>query len=227
MTTLDSTATPRAPITRQRTLEIAISLADHGGIESLSMRRLAKELGVEAASLYYHVRNKDEILNGVVDQVSSEIVLPSGGDDWQTTMRERSWSVRAVLRRHVWAVSLMASRKTPGPATLRHLDAGIGSLRSAGFSVSMAAHAISLIDSYVHGFVLQEVNLPFDSPAELAEMTGAIREQFPANDYPYLLELTVDHVLQPGYAFGNEFAFGLDLILDGLERSRHSRDPES
>lgn len=222
-----SRTTRRAPLTRARTLQVAISLADGGGIESLSMRRLAGELGVEAASLYHHVKNKDDILDGLVDQVSSEIALPAAGGDWRTAIRARSSSVRQVLRRHAWAVSLMASRKTPGPATLRHLDAGIGCLRGAGFSVPMAAHAISLIDSYVHGFVLEEVNLPFGSPAELAAMTAAIMAQFPSDDFPHLFELTVGHVLRPGYEYGDEFTFGLDLILNGLERLRLGRDAET
>ncbi len=206
----------RAPLTSQRAMETALRLADAGGIESLSMRRLAKELGVEAASLYHHVRNKEEILDGLVELVSSEIAPPPGGVPWRTAMRQRSDDVRAVLRRHPWAVSLMASRAAPGPATLGHLDAGIGCLRGAGFSVPMAGHAISLVDSYVHGFVLQEVNLPINDPADLAEVTGDIMDSFPGDDFPHLFELATVQILQPGYDYGDEFAFGLDLILDAL-----------
>jgi hypothetical protein len=113
-------------------------------------------------------------------------------------------------------VSLMASRTTPGPATLRLLEAGIRSFREGGFSVALAAHAISAVDSYVHGFVLQEVNLPFRDESELAAMTGAIMGSFPASEFPYLFELTVEHILQPGYAYGNEFDSGLELVLDGI-----------
>jgi len=201
-------------------MEVALALADAGGIESLSMRRLAKGLGVEAASLYHHVKNKEEILDGLVELVSAEIDPPRAGVDWRLAMRERSHSTRAVLKRHAWAVSLMASRLTPGPATLGHLDAGIGCLRGAGFSVPMAAHGISLIDSYVHGFVLQEVNLPFEGTTELEEMTGAIMEGFPADAFPHLFELTVEYVLKPGYDYGAEFTYGLDLILDGLHAAQ-------
>jgi len=208
-------------VTKQRALEVALSLADGadgaGGIDSLSMRRLAKELGVEAASLYHHVRNKDEILDGLVELVSAEIARPPTGVEWRAAMRERSLATRAVLKRHAWAVSLMASRTNPGPATLGHLDAGIGCLRDAGFPVPLAAHGISLVDSYVHGFVLQEVNLPFEGSEELTDMTQAIMDSFPANDFPHLFEVAIVHVLQPGYDYGEEFSYGLDLILDGLQ----------
>lgn len=206
----------RVPVTKQRAMEAALSLADESGIESLSMRRLATTLGVEAASLYHHVTNKDEILDGLVELVSAEIAPPPADVEWRAAMRQRSLATRAVLKRHAWAVSLMASRMTPGPATLGHLDAGIGCLRNAGFSVPLAAHGISLIDSYVHGFVLQEVNLPFEGTEELTDMTQAIMDEFPANDFPHLFEVAIVHVLQPGYDYGDEFSYGLNLILDGL-----------
>ena len=209
----------RAPVTKQRAMELALALADANGIESLSMRRLAKELSVEAASLYHHVTNKEEILDGLVELVSAEIARPPADVEWRVAMRERSLATRAVLKRHPWAVSLMASRMTPGPATLSHLDAGIGLLRDAGFPVPLAAHGISLVDSYVHGFVLQEVNLPFEGTEELTDMTQAIMDSFPANDFPHLFEVAIVHVLQPGYDYGEEFSYGLDLILDGLHRA--------
>ena len=170
----------RAPLTGQRAMETALRLADAGGIESLSMRRLAKELGVEAASLYHHVRNKDEILDGLVELVSGEMAALPGGVDWKAAMRERSRGCPGGAE----APSLggqpdgLAGHRG-GQATLGHLDAGIGCLRGAGFSVPMAGHAISLIDSYVHGFVLQEVNLPFDDSAGLTEVTTDIMEAFP------------------------------------------------
>jgi AcrR family transcriptional regulator len=213
-------------VTKQRAMEVALSLADGGGIESLSMRRLAAELGVEAASLYHHVRNKDEILDGLVELVSAEIAPPPTGVEWRAAMRERSLATRTVLKRHAWAVSLMASRMTPGPATLGHLDAGIGCLRDAGFPVPLAAHGISLIDSYVHGFVLQEVNLPFEGTEELTDMTQAIMDSFPANDFPHLFEVAIVHVMQPGYDYADEFSYGLDLILDGLHAALESASTE-
>jgi AcrR family transcriptional regulator len=182
------------------------------------MRKLAYELGVEAMSLYHHVANKNAILDGIVDVVFSEIDLPSGEADWKTAMRQRAISAREALLRHPWATGLMESRRTPGPANIRHHDAVLGVLRNAGFPVELAAHAYSLLDSYIYGFALQEVSLPFDTAEETAELAQTIMAAFPADAYPHLAELTIEHVLQPGYDYANEFEFGLDLILDGLER---------
>jgi AcrR family transcriptional regulator len=213
---------PRIPLSRERVLRSAVAFADQGGIASLSMRKLGDALGVEAMSLYNHVANKNELLDGMVDLVFSEIDLPSGGADWKTAMRQRAVSARQALSRHRWAIGLMESRASPGPATLRHHDAVIGSLRHAGFSIEMAAHAYSALDSYIYGFALQEASLPFDTAEETAEVAEMMFKQFSADEYPHLTELTVEHVLQPGYDYGNEFEFGLDLILDGLERARNT-----
>jgi AcrR family transcriptional regulator len=203
-------------------LRAAVELADGGGLDGLTMRKLGQELGVEAMSLYNHVANKDDLLDGMVDLVFGEIDLPDDEEGWQCAMRRRAMSAREVLARHPWAIGLMESRMRPGPATLRHHDAVIGCLRGAGFSVAMAAHAYALLDSYVHGFAMQQANLPFRSPEAAAAMAPAFVQQFPAAAYPHLAEFTVQHVLQPDYDFGEEFAFGIDLILDGLERVRTS-----
>ena len=136
-------------------------------------------------------------------------------------MRHRAISARRVLARHPWATPLMESRTNPGPATLRHHDAVIGTLRRAGFSIELTAHAYSLLDSYVYGFALEEASLPFN-PETAPEITEAIVAQFPSDEYPYLAELATEHVLQPGYDYGNEFEFGIDLILDGLENRLHA-----
>jgi AcrR family transcriptional regulator len=208
-------------------LRAAVAFADESGIGSLSMRKLGEVLGVEAMSLYNHIANKSELLDGMVDVVFGEIDLPGGESDWRSAMRQRAISARTVLSRHRWAIGLMESRTTPGPATLRHHDAVIGSLRGGGFSVAMAAHAFSVLDSYIYGFALQEANLPFDTGEETAELAQAILAQFPADEYPHLTELTVEHVLQPGYDYGNEYAFGLDLILDGLEHARGATSPRA
>ncbi len=215
----DPRTKPRARLSRDRVLRAAIALADANGIESLTMRKLGENLGVEAMSLYHHVANKEDLLNGMIDAVFAEIELPSG-TDWKTAMRKRGISAREVLSRHPWATGLMESRTTPGPATLRHHDTVIGTLRQAGFSIELAAHAFSALDSYTYGFAMQETSLPFDTPEQTAEVAQTILAQFPAGEYPHLTELTVEHVLKPGYDYGNEYAFGLDLILDGLERSR-------
>jgi AcrR family transcriptional regulator len=200
-------------------LQAAVALADEGGIESLTMRKLGQALGVEAMSLYHHVANKDALLDGMVDLIFGEIDLPADGAGWKAAMRQRAVSARAALRRHPWAIGLMESRSSPGPANLRHHDAVIGCLRRAGFSVALTAHAYSLLDSYVYGFALQEAGLPFDTPEETAELAQTMVAGFPADAYPHLTELAVEHVLQPGYDYGEEFEFGLDLILDGLERA--------
>ena len=207
----------RARLNRDKVVGAAIALADTGGIESLSMRKLGGELGVEAMSLYNHVSNKGDLTDGMIDGVFAEIDLPISGADWQTAMRRRAISVRAVLARHPWATGLMESRTTPGPATLRHHDAVLGILRGAGFSIVLAAHASSVLDSYVYGFVLQERNVP-STTMGFTKMAQVILAQLATQDYPHVAELTVQHVLQPGYDHDTEFEFGIDLILDGLER---------
>jgi AcrR family transcriptional regulator len=201
-------------------LEAAVKLADQGGIESLSMRKLGQELGVEAMALYYHFASKDEVLDGSVDLVFSEIDLPASGADWKTAMRQRAISVRDVLSRHRWAIGLMESRTNPGPANLRHHDAVIGSLRAAGFDMEMTAHAYSLLDSYIYGFALTKMNLPFDTSQEIAQVAQSMLQPFPLDEYPNLVEMLTEHVMKPGYDYGDEFEYGLDVILDGFERVR-------
>jgi AcrR family transcriptional regulator len=209
-------AANRAPVNRERTLEVALAVADSEGIQAVTMRRLARDLGVEAASLYHYVNGKDQIFDGLVDVVAAEIELPKSSADWRESVSQRAHHTRSVLRRHPWSVSLMASRTSPGPATLGLLEAGIRCFREGGFSVLLAAHAVSTVDSYVHGFVLQEVNLPFRNESELAAMTAAIMETFPASEFPYLFEMTVEHVLRPGYDYGKEFDSGLSVVLNGV-----------
>ncbi len=213
------TAQERAPLSRERVLRGAVAIADAGGITSLTIRSLAHELGAKPMSVYYHVANKDEILDGIVDLVFGEIELPSTDGDWRSEIRRRARSAREVLRRHSWAIGLMESRTTPGPATLRHHDAVIATLRGAGFSVELTAHAYALLDSYVYGFALQEAALPFNGPDTAGDVTVSIMQQFSTGEYPHLVEMATDYILQPGYDFGDEFEFGLNLILDGLTRS--------
>ncbi|MFB8171080.1 TetR/AcrR family transcriptional regulator [Kitasatospora purpeofusca] len=210
---------PRKALTRQRVLQAAVELADARGLETLSMRRLGEALGVEAMSLYNHVANKDDLLDGMVDLVFGEVDLPSPGDDWHRAMRQRALSMRLALSRHRWAIGLMESRSTPGPATLRHHDAVLGCLRRSGFSLPLTAHAVSVLDSYIYGFALQEKTLPFDSPQETAELAHSILDGLGDDEYPYLTEIATAHVMRPGYSYGDEFEFGLDLVLDGLRRA--------
>jgi AcrR family transcriptional regulator len=210
----------RVPLSRELVLQTAIRRADQGGLESLSMRKLGQELGVEAMALYYHVANKDEVLDGIVDLVFSEIDLPSTDADWKTAMRQRALSLRDVLARHRWAIGMMESRRHPGPANLRHHDAVIGNLRAAGFDMEMVAHAYSLLDGYIYGFALTKMNLPFDRGDDVAERAQVMLEPFPLDEYPNLVAFIAEHAMQPGYDFGNEFEYGLEVILDGLERVR-------
>ena len=210
--------TRRTPLSKARVLQAAVARADVVGLEAFSMRPLAQELGVVPMALYKHVANKEELLDGMVDLVFSEIELPDVGADWRTAMRERAESARQALGRHPWAINLMSTRTSPGPATLRHHDAVIGNLRAGGFPITMTAHAFSLLDSYIYGFALQEATLPMgETEEETAEVAKMMMAQMPRGEYPHLTEFTVEHVLQSGYDYGEEFAFGLDLILDGLE----------
>jgi len=222
---------PRAPLSKERVLHAAVGLAARDGIESLTMRRLADELGAGAMSLYYYVPNKEELLDGMVEIVFSEIELPSTDVDWRTAMRRRAISTREALNRHRWAVGLMESRTTPGPASLRLHDAVLGCLREAGFSIEMTIQAYSVQDAYIYGFALQEKTLPFETAEESAAVAeGQVREFAElaeerqmaalAEEFPYLAEVVAGHVAKVGYDFTAAFEYGIDLILDALEQRR-------
>jgi AcrR family transcriptional regulator len=217
----------RSRLNRERVLGTAIRLADAEGIERLTMRKLGEDLGVEAMSLYNHVSNKEDLLNGMIDAVFGEIELPSHSDDWKTAMRKRSASLRDMLSRHPWANGLMDSGTNPGPATLRHHNRVLGTFRNGGFSLAMTAHAFAALDSFIYGFAKQEKGLPFDSGEQAAAMAQIMLANLPVEEYPYLFELMAQHVLQPGYDYANEFTFGLDLVLDGLERARDSENADA
>ena len=221
-----TTKTPkeRPQLSRERILAGAVAVADQGGVDALTIRSLAAHLGVKPMSLYYYVANKSEILDAIVDGIFNEISLPTVDGDWRAEIHLRATSARHVLRRHSWVIGLLESRTSPGPATLRHHDAMLGTLRGAGFSIQMTAHAYALIDSYVYGFALQEAALPFDGPENVTEVAVAMMEQFASGQYPHLVELATEHILQPGYDFGDEFDFGLDLILDALSTSLTDHD---
>lgn len=205
----------RAPLSPERIPRGAVAVADAAGIGALTMRSLARELGVKPMSLYHYFAGKDEILDGIVDLVFSEIDLPVPGGDWTSQLRRRAVSARRALRRRPWAIGLMESRANPGPATLRHHDATLGTLRAAGFSVAMTAHG--LIDSYTYGFALQEAALPFN-PKTVPEAAETIMPQL-AGKYPHLAEMATEHILQPGYDFSSEFEVGLSVILNALTSS--------
>lgn len=210
-------------LTRERVLRAAIAQADLGGLEALTMRTLAELLGVAPMTLYRHVANKEDLIDAMVDVVFAEIGVPGGGDDWKSSMRRRAIAVREALTRHPWAVGLMESRRTPGPANLRHHDAVIGRLRAAGFDVIETAHAYSLLDSYIYGFALTKANLPFQGSEPVGDVAEAMLAPFPINEYPNLVEFLEEHVKQGEYDYETEFAYGLDVLLDALDQAHLAR----
>jgi len=210
----------RKPLSRKRVLRAAIAHADKRGLEELSMRKLAEVLQVAPMALYRHIQNKDDLIDAMIDVVFTEIDLPPRDADWRPAMRQRAISVRDALERHRWAIGLMESRLHPGPANLHHHDAVLGNLRANGFTVEQAAHAYSLLDSYIYGFALTKMNLPFENGrGDVPDIAEGMLEPFPANTYPNLVEFITQHAMKPGYQYGNEFEYGLDLILGGLEKA--------
>ncbi len=211
----------RKPLSSARVLQAAVALADEAGLEAFSMRSLAQELGVVPMALYKHVANKEELLDGMVDLVFDEIELPSVEADWRSAMRRRAISTRAALKRHSWAIGMMESRH-PGPANLRNHNAVMGCLRRAGFPFELAIHAYSVQDAYIYGFALQEQDLAFETSDSAAQAARSRAETIGApEDYPYLVEIATQ-LAESGYDNAAEFTWGLDLILDGLERLRHA-----
>ena len=210
----------RVPLSRDRVLRAAMTLADDAGIESLTMRRLAQELGVEAMTLYYYVANKDEILNGIVDVVLDEIELPSPGSEWKAELRRTAISAYEVLVRHPWAASLVLSSSGISPARLRYMDSILGTLRLAGFSAGMTDHGYHALESHIMGFTLWEVGMDLGSAEELAGKATAFLQALSREDMPYLVEHVEQHLKPRRPDEAGEFAFGLDLLLDGLERYR-------
>ena len=209
----------RVQLSRERVLRAALAVADAQGLGSLTIRSLAQELGAKPMSIYHHVANKDKILDGIVDIVFSEMDTPSVGGDWRWEMNRRAHSARRVLRRHPWAIPLLESRTSPGPATLAHHDAVLGTLRTAGFSREMTAHAYAVLDAFIYGYALQEASLPFEGPDGPGEVAPPIMELMSTGEYPHMVEMATSYFLQPSYDFGDEFEFGLGLILDALTRS--------
>src|SRR3954471_4688538 len=208
----------REPLSRDRVLHAALAVADEGGLPGLTIRSLAERVGAKPMSLYHYVANKDEILDGLVDLVFAEIELPEPNGDWRAAMTRRARSARQVLGRHPWSIALLESRATPGAATLRHHDATIAALRAGGFSIGQTAHAYAVLDAFVYGFAVQEASLPFQGPDGAAEVAGPIMALMEAGEYPHMVEFATQHALLPGYDFGAEFDFGLELVLDGVAR---------
>ena len=218
-------ARARRRLSRARVLRAAITQADGGGLEALTMRTLADVLDVAPMALYRHVANKDDLVDAMVEVVFTEIGVPLAGGHWKGVMRRRAIAVRDALSRHPWAVGLLESRRNPGPANLRHHNAVLSTLRAAGLSIEMAAHAYSILDSYIYGFALTKMSLPFGRTTDVAEVAETMMQPFPDNEYPNLVEFITEHALKPGHDFADEFEYGLDVILDALERVRSGQTP--
>jgi AcrR family transcriptional regulator len=212
----------RAQLSRERVLEAAVAFADRHGFEALSMRKLGEELGTSAMALYYYVPNKERLLDGMIEIVFGEIEPPSAEGDWQAEMRKRALSTRAALRRHPWAVGEMEGRTEHGPANLRLHNDVLGCLRTAGFSIEMTVRAYSVQDAYIYGFALQERDMSSETPDDFAAEAQRQMHEYQAvlANYPYLVEVVGGHVAEAGYDYESEFLFGLNLILDGLEKLR-------
>ena len=219
-TQTDQTTEPRVPLSRERVLQAAIRIADEGGIDTLSMRRLAKELGVEAMSLYNHVANKDEILSGIVDIVASEVEMPANRGNWKAEVRRSAISAHDEFLRHRWACPLMMRTTSPIPSRMRWMEWLLRTLREAGFSPNLTHHAYHTLDSHITGFTLWQVSFPFETREELVDLAEDFLPKIPADEYPYVIEHAKEHLAEPDPDEPNEFEFGLDLILDGLERMR-------
>lgn len=204
----------RARVSRDQVLDAALEIADEGGLTAVTMANVGARLGVEAMSLYRHIGNKEEMLDGLVDGVFAEIEVPPNAHDWRDALRQRAVSVHAALRRHPWAIGLLESRSQPGPATLGHHDAMVAILLRAGFAAGRAVRVYNLLDSYVYGFALQEATLPFSSPEEMAavsdQMLAAVAEA-----YPHLAAVQRELVAS-GFDYAAEFEAGLDIILEAL-----------
>jgi AcrR family transcriptional regulator len=214
----------RTPLSRERILDAAIALADAGGIDALSMRKLGQELGVEAMSLYNHVANKDDLLDGIADVIADQIDVPVPGADWKEALRQTAISSHEVFVRHRWACGLMMRRPRVSPQRMRWMEAVLRTLREAGFSPNMTHHAYHALDSHITGFTLWQVNMPFETKEELVEMAAVFLQQIPTDEYPYVIEHAEQHIAPSSPNGKSEFEFGLELILDGLERLRTQPD---
>ncbi len=214
---MTTTPEPRERLSRARVIRAAMDIADRGGIEALTIRALANELGTKPMSLYHHVDGKDAVLAAMVEDVFGQIALPDVGMEWKQAMRERCVSARDVLNRHPWAVPLLESGTTPGPNSLGHHEAVLAALARGGLPLPLMAHAYAILDAFIYGYVVQEASLPVQGGEGTAELAAEISQAFDPGQYPHLVRLTVEHIMKPGYAFGDSFEYGLDLLLDGIE----------
>lgn len=212
----------RTPLSVARIVAAAVRLADESGLPAVTMRRVGRELGVEGMAIYHHLAGKEALYDELGEWVSAQIELPREDRPWREAIREHAISLRAVLTSHPWALSIVDSRRAPGPSTLRRIDAVVGCLRRSGFSLSLTSHAMSLLDAYVYGFALTERNLPFDPTTGASEFAAGVDVE--GRDHPHLAALVGELVGDGDYSFSAEFERGLDTLLDALERLRAGAD---
>jgi AcrR family transcriptional regulator len=218
-----SSAQPRKKrgVTPDLIIRTALQIADRDGLDAVTMRAIAEAIEITAMSLYHHVPTKDAILDAMADAVYAEVDLHAGDQTgWRPATEAAARSLRDALLRHPWALRLVESRAAPGEATMRHHDTVLGFFRDDGFSVPATALAIALLDSYIYGFVLQEINLPFDDQTSAGDVADQILAVHGATAYPHLREIAAELVTRPGYSFGGQFGPGLDLVLDAIGRLR-------
>jgi len=219
--------TKRQRLNRDRVVEGALLLADDVGMNAFTIRRLASALSVGPMTIYHYFPNKEAIIDAMVDAVYAQVALPPTDEEWTDAIRVRCISAREVLKQHPWAPPYMVSRTSPGPATLRHHDALLDCLRRGGLSLQMTGHAYAILDSFLHGFALEEASLPASEDGDVQEIAEGMAAAFDAERYPRLFEFATEHVMQPGYSFSASFEFGLDLIIDGLDAaSQRSASPD-
>ncbi len=225
----NTAAAEKTSLTRERVLAAALEMADAEGIESLSMRRLGGRLGVEAMSLYNHVENKEDLLDGILELFVGEIAVPPAGAEWRSAMRERAVSARQAFSRHPWAAALMDSRVSSGPARLRYFDAMVGTLMGAGFPLEQVGRVLSVLDCYIYGFAIQRNNMASGEHEQTETRAGALQDSAPVETYPHLARM-IEWAMRNGYDEEADFEFGLALILEGLEgilRAGSGRVPSS
>lgn len=212
----------KVSLSKDAVIKAAMKLADQGGIEALSMRKLGKVLGVEAMALYYHFANKSQLIEGMIDYVHGEIDLPLKEKNWIIYMRIRAQSAFEVLARHPWAAGLMEAGINPGPSTLNDSENMIKCFRESGFSIKKTVHAVTVINIYVYGAAQQYAHIQFDTSEDAALLSEDIKNQFPIDAYPYLGELMTKYMMNKKYSVIEEFNFGLALIIDGISRIKIS-----
>ncbi|MDH5753389.1 MAG: TetR/AcrR family transcriptional regulator C-terminal domain-containing protein [Deltaproteobacteria bacterium] len=230
MTTRDDAGAkkPRRTLTRERVLQAAIELADEEGISGLSMRRLGTRLGVKAMSLYNHVASKEELLEGVIDLLLKDVPLPSPDDDWKDALRRRAESYRQIFLRHPWALGMLEASRNPVDSAMRYTEAMSGCLRRTGFSYGMIIRALYVMDSYIYGHALQESASPFENMEEVKDLVQTLQGTIPIKEFPNLVEFMREYVLKGDINRlhpENSFRFGLEMIIDGLDRAKEEDDP--